>query len=1170
MAHDPSAFIQEYFRIRVDDTALLNDVFPGGGPAENANATIGTGIDFRIRFKVRETAGGNDTKSFKLQCNFNSGTWVDVNILGNTSSAPAAMCRPSSQFADGDATSTERLTNTSTYVEGEGVAAVVVTGNVLTGSYSLTNEETEFEFLLRILSFFDTPSRDQVQANDTVEFRVVESDGTVFTGTYTNPTITVAETSGFVGSTSVETPNQIMHMDSNDNLYILVEDTKALGNPERLVLKSTDRGAIWRIMDDVNRPTEVDWESCDSQLIDGIIYMGSQLNNDVWHDQFNTSAAAANQDTWQVIDQAIQGSVVRDDQIAAFVRRSDNSMVVFFQEQVGADFRIRYKIKNGSWGSVQELDTTSGSNQQDVVAVLDTSDDRIHIFYNDFVAGNLYHKSLSSADSLGARDTVSSDVGQGADEERCILGAVYYLSGSVDRVVVAFRDDSSGEVYTSKVDDDGSPSAPVSAVDNTIAVDGIGNKRPIGRLVVYGTDLYIVYPDVTNGEIWITKSVDYGSWDTDVKIISDVVCHEINATILEPSAGNVLIGMYFDDSSFGSWGSSWYQEYEIEAGGTDYTRSVSDNVGITDSIFLVLDYRITLTESEGITDTLTLAINKVISFADNVGITDVLSTSVGRIISFADNVGITDTISSVVGIIVSLADSIGITDTVATAREIYKTILDSVGITDTLTTARNIFKTFTDNVGITDILNIAIDKVISIADSVGITDTINSIVKITVSLSDTVGLTDTISKVLNYARTISNTEDITDILSKIGTFKRTFTASVGITDILNISVGRIISIADTVGITDTIATARNLYKTLTNSVGITDTFTKVVGRIIFLSDSVGITDTLATAREIYKTLDNTVGIVDTIVTARGIFITLLDNIGITDTIDAIVKIVVTLSDDVGITDTIATAREIYIILTENEGITDVPSTAREIYKTISNSVGVTDVISTAIDKIILISDTVGITDVIDAIKSEGIIQVLLTSTVGITDALSTARDLVKTISNNLGITDALSTARTLIKQISDTVDAIDLILVARGLFINISDMVGITDTLTVLVKKVVLLVDNIGITDSITTARNIYKTLAENVGITDTLTKIGTFKRTITDNISITDILFKAKVILISISDTVGITDTLSYIKQLLQIIPDFVDHIIGSYTPISSLLARFVEKVGIKGKIDE
>ena len=50
-------YIQEYYQIRSGDTEGLNSD-TGWAAVENTNATIGTGIHFRIRFKVRRIRVG--------------------------------------------------------------------------------------------------------------------------------------------------------------------------------------------------------------------------------------------------------------------------------------------------------------------------------------------------------------------------------------------------------------------------------------------------------------------------------------------------------------------------------------------------------------------------------------------------------------------------------------------------------------------------------------------------------------------------------------------------------------------------------------------------------------------------------------------------------------------------------------------------------------------------------------------------------------------------------------------------------------------------------------------------------------------------------------------------------------------------------------------------------
>jgi hypothetical protein len=249
-------------------------------------------------------------------------------------------------------------------------------------------------------------------------------------------------------------------------------------------------------MDDTNRPTNSDLESADMVNASGIGYIGIQHNNDAYHHQFNFSDAAANQDTWQVTDEAVKTSVTRNDQSAAFVRRSTGDLIQFWQETVSTYEVIKYKIKNGTWGSEVTLDTEGTTHFTWVTAVLGESD-WVHIFYKDNTNGYVYHKAIDpSDDSLGARETASTDVGTGSSDEKKICPPIYYDSSGVERIVVALHDESSSRLYSSKVDDNGSPSAAVEITDRNVKqAGGAGSLGNPADLVVDGSDLYCIFAD---------------------------------------------------------------------------------------------------------------------------------------------------------------------------------------------------------------------------------------------------------------------------------------------------------------------------------------------------------------------------------------------------------------------------------------------------------------------------------------------------------------------------------------------------------------------------------------------------------------------------------------------------------------------------------------------------
>jgi hypothetical protein len=115
---EPSTLNQPYFRIRLTDDEALDAAFAGGDPAENTNATVGTGYWFRIRFAVTETAGGNNDNGYKLQYNLGA-AWVDVGLLSDSACGPV-VARTSNEYADGATISTRRLSGSGTWLNGEG------------------------------------------------------------------------------------------------------------------------------------------------------------------------------------------------------------------------------------------------------------------------------------------------------------------------------------------------------------------------------------------------------------------------------------------------------------------------------------------------------------------------------------------------------------------------------------------------------------------------------------------------------------------------------------------------------------------------------------------------------------------------------------------------------------------------------------------------------------------------------------------------------------------------------------------------------------------------------------------------------------------------------------------------------------------------------------------
>jgi hypothetical protein len=580
------AFIQEYFRIRKTDNEGLNDAFAAGDPAENTNTTIGTGNPFRIRFKTRETAGGTiPTVGFKAQCRHPEGqnVWRDVNTtLPGAGSISPAFSELSNQFADGDnipMSTAELLTSTTTNVDGEGDEQ----DNATALTYVLTNAETEFEFCFAINSWYDDGSTAyQIVAGDTIEFRLVENDGTLFGGTYTNPIITVAETDYYIGCTFVETPGRILVSDTNGNLYILVEPTEAFSR--FLLLKSTDGGKTWREPDAAGAPTTVDIEAVDMVSDgNGTLHIATRSATSsterTFYHRFRMSDHATTQDDWEIIDEIVKTAPVTYQSVAIEWRPTNSDVVLFWVETDTNDI-IKYNIRNGSWGTEQTLDSQASTEFTYVTTVLGEGD-IVHIFYSDTTNGYVYWNRLNLSDALTTRQQMTTGAIAAGSYRGSMTTPVYWDDAGAEKIMIGLRPGGSPlYLYSEVITDEGAPETRKQVSDTA---QGDVARSPgtttsdqiVADMAVDGTTVYVLYADDSTLDIWLDSALNDGGWSTDTELHDGVTAHWIRSHIFTHSSGNggdKVLGYIWDNGSSGGVARIWYDEYVIS--GTDALTAV--------------------------------------------------------------------------------------------------------------------------------------------------------------------------------------------------------------------------------------------------------------------------------------------------------------------------------------------------------------------------------------------------------------------------------------------------------------------------------------------------------------------------------------------------------------------------------------------------------------------
>ena len=172
-----------------------------------------------------------------------------------------------------------------------------------------------------------------------------------------------------------------------------------------------------------------------------------------------------------------------------------------------------------------------------------------------------------------------------------------------------------------------------------------------------------------------------------------------------------------------------------------------------------------------------------------------------------------------------------------------------------------------------------------------------------------------------------------------------------------------------------------------------------------------------------------------------------------------------------------------------------------------------------------LTDSVGITDALAFVLAY---SRTISENEGITDTVATSRNIFKTLADSLGITDTLSTARNLFKTIADSLGITDTISRSLVKVASLSDTIGITDSLAWSIGRYLSIQDTIGITDTLTVARTLIKNIANTIGITDTISTARNIAKSLADSVGITDVLSAARKLTASLADTVGITDSIS------------------------------------------
>jgi len=249
----------------------------------------------------------------------------------------------------------------------------------------------------------------------------------------------------------------------------------------------------------------------------------------------------------------------------------------------------------------------------------------------------------------------------------------------------------------------------------------------------------------------------------------------------------------------------------MAVGGTSWTATFNDGLGITDAFPLVCAYLRAVTEVLGLTDSSVRVSEAVRSLSEAMGTTDVSATTQAFIRSLSESVGTDDSIGQASGIFWALAESMGLLDGIAkdetknlletigtldistSVQEFNKVLAESLGIVDSTTSALIIFRALIESIGLSDAVASVFVASRVISDAEGITDDI--VLGRMIAVADALGITDDVTRVIYFLRTQDDSQGILDSMVRVSIALRTVSNDVGMTDVMSKQFGALLKAA---------------------------------------------------------------------------------------------------------------------------------------------------------------------------------------------------------------------------------------------------------------------------------------------------------------------------------------------------------------------------------------
>jgi hypothetical protein len=262
------------------------------------------------------------------------------------------------------------------------------------------------------------------------------------------------------------------------------------------------------------------------------------------------------------------------------------------------------------------------------------------------------------------------------------------------------------------------------------------------------------------------NQVNRGSWGTKTYTLSEAEAATL--TYSDLSVKVVASNMAAEEAVDVSW-----IEVEVpDAGGTTHTETITDTLGLSDSVLINVKHRRTITETLGFSDSVLATVKHRRVISETLALNTPDMSDISKIVEVpysADTLGLSDSVASSVqagNITQTVTDTLGLSDSVVATVKHRRAVSDTLGLSDSVATATSgvLAETVTDTLGLSDTVVATVKHRRVVSDTLGLSDSVSSALAgtETAAVTETLGFSDSVVIAVKHRRVLTDTLALSD------------------------------------------------------------------------------------------------------------------------------------------------------------------------------------------------------------------------------------------------------------------------------------------------------------------------------------------------------------------------------------------------------------------------